>query len=153
MGLAFAVSSDPFTAEHNPAITAKTCQRTTLKGNTWSRVDGLSPFFSFFLKNCSLIPLTLGGVKVKSVSAAPGPSWTVYRSSGSLLVQSYFTRSGLWEFLCSVIICDQAFDMRQFLMEVLAAFLFFPVPWKLLHTEKRRRNKWDKRPLNQRTSK
>lgn len=101
-----------------------------------------SLFFPFFfLKNCSLIPSTVGGVKVKSVSAAPGPSWTVHGSFGSLLVQSYIDHpvgsraQWLWEFLCSVIICDQAFDMWQFLMEVLATFLFFPIPWKLLHTE------------------
>lgn len=37
----------------------------------------------------------------------------------------------LGQLLCSVIVRDQAFDVRQFLVEVLAALLLFPITRKL----------------------
>lgn len=61
----------------------------TLKGNVWSQVGGLSPLLMNNL--CSLIPLMLRKSKVNRVSAAPGLSWTVFGFVRSLLVQSYHT--------------------------------------------------------------
>lgn len=34
--------------------------------------------------------------------------------------------------LRDVIVCDELFDVGQFLMKILAAFLLFPVAWKFL---------------------
>lgn len=40
------------------------------------------------------------------------------------------------QLVCLVIICDQAFDMRQFLVEVFAPLLLVPITRKLLEWNK-----------------
>lgn len=66
-----------------------------LKGKIWSQVGGLSPLLKKEKKKKKEKALLLQSIsrrsKVKSVSVTPGPSWAVFGSISSLLVQSYYT--------------------------------------------------------------
>lgn len=123
-----------FYSRKNPAAITAVNQMVS-KGNIGSRVRGLGPLFGKKKEPRSLIT-SRPRSKVNSVSAASGPIRAVFGSLTSLLVQSYYTLPkgrgrSLRESLRSVVFCDQAFDMRQFLMEVLASLFLFPIARKL----------------------
>lgn len=55
-----------------------------------------------------------------------GCSLVLQDPGGESLVRTW----PLCQCVCAVIVCDQAFDMGQFLMEVLAALLLIPITWE-----------------------
>lgn len=78
-----------FTTERAPAITdiiideSRSVKGQRLITSRWSEPT--------FLKGTSLLDSISRRSKVKSVSATPGPSWAVFESIRSLLVQSFHT--------------------------------------------------------------
>lgn len=101
---------------------SQTSSETTLKGSITSwRSQPLSwapPTISWRLRNTGT---QRGGLRSLLVQ------------SPSLGVEDGRSRRQL---VCLVIICDQAFDMRQFLVEVFAPLLLVPIPRKLLEGNK-----------------
>lgn len=129
MDLAFAERRDPFTAERNPAVASKPRQE---------------PLFAKgrFLITIRWSRLTFERVASPSSERATvsrqlrGPGGAVFwvRQESFGPVASHPGRGGrsLREGVCLVVICDQAFDMGQFLVEVFTPLLLFPVARKLL---------------------
>lgn len=119
MDLAFSEWSDPFAAEQNPASL-----ETTLKGlitSWWSQpLSSAPPTISWCLRN---------------TRTQRGSLWVRQESIGPVALARGRGRSRR-QLVCLVIICDQAFDMRQFLVEVFTPLLLFPITRELL--------KWNK---------